>query len=157
MVAITVILAAVIGAFVFSLGGQQEQPPQARLDIDIDGEQVTVRHDSGDALSADATDIVVDGSAVGSGALESGGPDETYTAGETIYTGTVDSGTEILIVWRSPTSDRTTTLGHATLPWLLRTTDHDPASRTARALEKVLWELPDEVAKRIERDRPKKS
>lgn len=114
MVAITVILAAVIGAFVFSLGGQQEQPPQARLDID--GEQVTVRHDSGDALSADATDVVVDGSAVGSGALESGGPDETYTAGETIYTGTVDSSTGILIVWRSPTSDRTTTLGHATIP-----------------------------------------
>lgn len=116
MVAITVILAAVIGAFVFSLGGQQEQPPQARLDIDIDGEQVTVRHDSGDALSADATGVVVDGSAVGSEALESGGPDETYTAGETIYTGTVDSGAEILIVWQSPTSDRTTTLGHATIP-----------------------------------------
>lgn len=116
MVAITVILAAVIGAFVFGLGGEQEQPPQARLDFDIDGEQVTIRHDSGDSLAVAAVDIVVDGSSVGSGALEPGGPDEAYTAGETIYSGTVDSDAEILVVWRSPTSDRTTTLSHTTMP-----------------------------------------
>lgn len=116
MVAITVILAAVIGAFVFGLGGEQEQPPQARLDFDVDGEQVTIRHGSGDSLAVSAIDVVVDGSSVGSGALEAGGSDEAYTAGETIYSGSVDSGAEILVVWRSPTSDRTTTLSHTTLP-----------------------------------------
>ncbi|WP_185715500.1 type IV pilin [Halocatena pleomorpha] len=116
MVAITVILAAVIGAFVFGLGGEQEQPPQARLDLAVNGEQVTLRHDSGDALAVRTMDIVLDGSSIGSGALEPGGSDEAYTAGETIYTGSVDSGTEILVVWRSPTSDRTTTLFHSTMP-----------------------------------------
>ncbi|UPM43751.1 type IV pilin [Halocatena salina] len=116
MVAITVILAAVIGAFVFGLGGEQEQPPQARLDFAVDGEQVTVRHGSGDSLAIRSIDIVVDGTSVGSGALEPGGSDAVYTAGETIYTGSVDSGAEVLVVWRSPTSDRTTTLFHTTMP-----------------------------------------
>lgn len=116
MVAITVILAAVIGAFVFGLSGKQEQPPQAHFDFNIDGEQVTIRHNSGDSVAVSAIDIVVDGSSVGSGALESGGSDEAYTAGETIYSGSVNSGAEILVIWRSPTSDRTTTLSHTTMP-----------------------------------------
>ncbi|MEF8771343.1 type IV pilin N-terminal domain-containing protein [Halodesulfurarchaeum sp.] len=48
MVAITVILAAVIGSFVLGIGGDIEQAPQASLSID-DGNLV---HQGGDTINA---------------------------------------------------------------------------------------------------------
>lgn len=116
MVAITVILAAVIGAFVFGLGGQQQQPPQARLDFDFSDGAVTISHSSGDALSRANIDVVIDGSAVGEGALSSAGSDDKYTAGEEVYSGSVDTGDEIRVIWRSSSSDVTTTLSTITVP-----------------------------------------
>jgi flagellin-like protein len=65
MVAITVILAAVIGAFVLGIGGSQEAAPQASLSFDFeqgstsgwDGadtdEQVVVKHDGGENINTD--------------------------------------------------------------------------------------------------------
>lgn len=116
MVAITVILAAVIGAFVLGIGGQQPDIPQTRFDFDFNDEGVTISHDSGDALTTANIDVVVDGSSLGEGALDSGGSDNKYTAGEEIYSGSVDSGSEIRIIWRGSDSDTTTTLGHTTVP-----------------------------------------
>ncbi|MFC6961461.1 type IV pilin [Halocatena marina] len=116
MVAITVILAAVIGAFVLGIGGQQPDPPQTRLDYDFDSEGVVISHSSGDAITRANIDVVVGGSALGEGALESGGSDEKYTAGEVIYSGGVDSGDEIRIIWRNPSGDTTTTLSRTTVP-----------------------------------------
>ncbi|MCH7659154.1 MAG: type IV pilin N-terminal domain-containing protein [Euryarchaeota archaeon] len=55
MVAITVILAAVIGAFVLGLGdGIGDSGPQASLSFSEDGDTVTVTHQGGDNLSGDA-------------------------------------------------------------------------------------------------------
>jgi len=51
MVAITVILAAVIGAFVLNLGGQQSATPQASFDYDYGTNNVTVTHDGGDTIN----------------------------------------------------------------------------------------------------------
>ncbi|MCH7659162.1 MAG: type IV pilin N-terminal domain-containing protein [Euryarchaeota archaeon] len=51
MVAITVILAAVIGAFVLGLGDSLgDSGPQASLSFDQSGDQVTVTHTGGDDL-----------------------------------------------------------------------------------------------------------
>lgn len=52
MVAITVILAAVIGAFVLGLGDDlgSSSGPQAQLSFDGDADELTISHNGGDAL-----------------------------------------------------------------------------------------------------------
>ncbi|WP_049979524.1 type IV pilin [Halolamina rubra] len=63
MVAITVILAAVIGTFVLGLGDSLEQAPQAQLDAEGGTGEITLSHNGGDALpSADITINVEDAS-----------------------------------------------------------------------------------------------
>lgn len=60
MVAITVILAAVIGTFVLNLGGNLEQTPQAQLSIeqgDAAGE-VDISHGGGDTLQVSDLQLV---------------------------------------------------------------------------------------------------
>ena len=62
MVAITVILAAVIGAFVLGLGGDTESTPQASLNFQIvdDGEGVEVEHRGGDSFNLTNVEIAGD-------------------------------------------------------------------------------------------------
>ena len=62
MVAITVILAAVIGAFVLGLGDQASQTtPQASIDFDFqETDNVTVTHEGGDTLDASEITIQLD-------------------------------------------------------------------------------------------------
>ena len=70
MVAITVILAAVIGTFVLGLGDSVETAPQASISVtDASDDEITLEHRGGDALVADNTEFVVrvDGSNVLSG------------------------------------------------------------------------------------------
>jgi len=58
MVAITVILAAVIGAFVLDIGGSQESAPQVQWDWSDDPNgsvAVELSHGGGDTLSSDDT------------------------------------------------------------------------------------------------------
>lgn len=70
MVAITVILAAVIGAFVIGIGDDQSTVPQASWDIsqsteEIDGDDyttMTVTHSSGSSISESNIDVTVEGS-----------------------------------------------------------------------------------------------
>jgi len=61
MVAITVILAAVIGTFVLNLGGDLQQTPQAQISIDADNTNngVDISHNGGDAIPV--TDMRVEG------------------------------------------------------------------------------------------------
>ena len=61
MVAITVILAAVIGAFVLGLGGDVDETPQASLTFELDDGNVTIEHRGGDTLDGDDLNIIVDG------------------------------------------------------------------------------------------------
>ena len=59
MVAITVILAAVIGGFVLGLGGDLQSAPQAQISIDAatGNTGITISHDGGDAMTS--TDLIV--------------------------------------------------------------------------------------------------
>ena len=113
MVAVTVILAAVIGSFVLGLGSNVEQNPQAGVTFDQDGDSVSVQvvsmsnadylrvsvdSDSGASLASDFTNVAEgDGSAnnlenVGeSGTVEGLGDGDTITV-----VGSLD-GTESVI------------------------------------------------------------
>ena len=63
MVAITVILAAVIGTFVLGLGDQvSNTTPQASISAEgVDDTSITLSHGGGDTLESGSTDIVVEG------------------------------------------------------------------------------------------------
>ncbi len=61
MVAITVILAAVIAAFVFGMG-PPEQAPQASIrlsDVDVSASNITLQHQGGDPIDLSKTSLTV--------------------------------------------------------------------------------------------------
>jgi flagellin-like protein len=139
MVAITVILAAVIGTFVLGLGDQvSESAPQAQFTFDFNDEAVkggttydivNITHDGGDSI--DPADVSVSsGVTFGSGAANSTtgsyatslgyenefGVTSDVAAGTRISMSKVDSdgelnGETIRIIWNSPNSDKTATIG----------------------------------------------
>lgn len=72
MVAITVILAAVIGAFVLNIGGNQESAPQVQWDFSYDdggdgwasgnNDEIQIKHSGGESLAnSDQLTFTVDG------------------------------------------------------------------------------------------------
>jgi flagellin-like protein len=114
MVAITVILAAVIGAFVLGIGGSQEQTPQASWEWENDTSyttsdatkcidtsetfQVAVTHQGGDQI--DSSNLRLGGDACNTADI---------SAGSTLYTSATSDNT-ISLVWESPSSDNTNIL-----------------------------------------------
>ena len=69
MVAITVILAAVIGAFVLGIGGDQEQTPQASISLDLDSDTdgsgeiaIEITHNGGQTIELDDVGLSINGS-----------------------------------------------------------------------------------------------
>ncbi|WP_435319181.1 type IV pilin [Haloarchaeobius sp. TZWSO28] len=116
MVAITVILAAVIGAFVLNIGGSQEKVPQASFSFDYQsgtsptgtyctlggtGNTLTITHDGGD--SVDGANLFV-GSTSNNWNSDCGGSSDV-TAGDTATAGVTGSN-DIDIIWQSATSDK---------------------------------------------------
>ncbi|MFC7115835.1 type IV pilin [Natronoarchaeum sp. GCM10025703] len=110
MVAITVILAAVIGAFVIGIGDDQQEVPTASFNFDQSGSspvEVDVTHQSGDTLQQGNIDVTVDGDQAESG---SGNPvwasTGEITAGSSVTVDHKDGsqlagGETIRIVWTS--------------------------------------------------------
>ena len=104
MVAITVILAAVIGTFVLGLGDQVESAPQASINFDLSetDDKIDIIHRGGDNIDLDNLEFQVDGNEVtasdaissptdGSGNLDLG---DAFVAGDTVtvdLTAVVDS------------------------------------------------------------------
>lgn len=82
MVAITVILAAVIGTFVIGIGDDVQTAPQAQIALEADGENVTVSHNGGDPL--DGTEILLQNDSGGEWDEEFFG--EEFTVGQTVTT-----------------------------------------------------------------------
>ena len=63
MVAITVILAAVIGSFVLGIGGDVEATPTASISVDYDDtDGLILAHEGGDSIDWDEINVTVDGS-----------------------------------------------------------------------------------------------
>jgi len=85
MVAITVILAAVIGAFVLGIGGDIDTAPQASFEItdtDTEENQIELRHRGGDTIEWDDTNLIVE-NASDSETVRWDGPDAgSFSAGD---------------------------------------------------------------------------
>ena len=131
MVAITVILAAVIGTFVLGLGSQvSDTTPQVSFSFELsnDARNVTVTHDGGTAIRAGDLDLVathpfrnanVAGSDQESFATIGGlATDTAVTAGTQVEVATTGTdpwtGETIRVVWHDRTSTETITLGKFT-------------------------------------------
>ena len=115
MVAITVILAAVIGAFVLNLGGGQNSAPQASFEFsDVnDDDAVEISHDGGDAIDNSTISIQGESTTISSSDLDSS---SEWTTGEEINTsgGTlsdVNPNENIQIIWENPDSDDSRVIG----------------------------------------------
>lgn len=100
MVAITVILAAVIAAFVFGMG-PPEQAPQASLrlaDVDESEDKLTLQHQGGDSIDMSQASIVI---SQGSNVLKLSPvttiPDKLYESGDilTVYTHTTETNVSL--------------------------------------------------------------
>ncbi|WP_251342712.1 type IV pilin [Haloplanus halophilus] len=115
MVAITVILAAVIGTFVLGLGDQvSESAPQASFsfDFDMNDSEVTITHEGGETL--ESSNIAVEGSnGTPNGATFSG---DTISAGNSSTFSGVNPGETIRVIWTNPAGGSTNTIARATAP-----------------------------------------
>jgi len=128
MVAITVILAAVIGAFVIGIGDDQEVQPTAsfNFDFDTDTNKVTVSHSQGDTIDQpDSLYISVDGDRVEWNDSSSTGGFTSYTNGTypvnsgKQVTGELSggfSGQTVSVVWVSESGDSSGTLSTQEAP-----------------------------------------
>ena len=122
MVAITVILAAVIGSFVLNLGGSlQNTAPQASFgfDYDTDNDNVTITHQSGDTIEADRLNATSSKGELDPSAGQSWS--DTVGAGDSaVYnpngTGTAWTGETVRIVWESQNGENSATLSTSTAP-----------------------------------------
>jgi len=105
MVAITVILAAVIGTFVLGLGDSLEQAPQAQLDAELNStsNNVTLSHSGGDAIRVGDLTVNI-GSNTGNDLEASNTGDfsanDEFAVGDTmtVTNGTATSGDQFQII-----------------------------------------------------------
>ncbi|WP_042662452.1 type IV pilin [Haloferax sp. ATB1] len=115
MVAITVILAAVIGTFVLGLGDQvSETAPQASFSFDYNSTSgdLVITHDSGESITSANVEIVdPSGSATDWDDAANNG-DGKITAGEsdTITLSSPSSGDTVRVVWTSESGSTSSTL-----------------------------------------------
>jgi flagellin-like protein len=125
MVAITVILAAVIGTFVLGLGDQvQNNAPQATFSFDYEGTgagpyTVTATHDGGDTFNDENTQsLTLQGPSEADGSTVS----SEFTVADGVSAGTsqditgIAGGGEIRIIWTSANGGNTATVASGTTP-----------------------------------------
>jgi flagellin-like protein len=116
MVAITVILAAVIGTFVLGLGDQvQDAPPNANFDVEFDSPNdgnFTVTHTGGETVPASEIVIVT---ADNRSTWENGDPGN-INATNSVNNDDLDldgSTSEVQVVWESPSGGNSAILEEA--------------------------------------------
>lgn len=120
MVAITVILAAVIGSFVLNLGGSlQQSAPQASFGFDFEENpnNVTITHETGD--STDTSQLNTTGIEGGPVEWSDKVNKDTVSAGTSAeFNHTADgwSGETVRVVWSSQNGESSATLSRSTAP-----------------------------------------
>ena len=123
MVAITVILAAVIGSFVLNLGGSlNDTAPQASFGFDYGNDtSVNVTHQSGDTIDVERLSV----NASGGVSVSVDDPWEgTVGAGDTARYRTSDggggnpdwNGETVRVIWTSQNDENSATLSQSTAP-----------------------------------------
>jgi flagellin-like protein len=135
MVAITVILAAVIGTFVLGLGDQvQSSAPNANFQFEYDdsgdgfsntNDQMEVTHNGGQDVEKSNVEIQVGDQTLAAGAIDdwgttiSTGSTETLNDGDSTASGgslDMTSDETVRVVWTSPNGDSSNTIGSSTVP-----------------------------------------
>ena len=125
MVAITVILAAVIGTFVLGLGDQvSDNAPQASFSFDFssndDGftgeaaDVVNITHEGGETIENSTLDVSGDGTDTLQ--YQSGGWGSSVSAGDQITLSGVNAGETIRVIWTNPNGGSTNTIARSTAP-----------------------------------------
>ena len=122
MVAITVILAAVIGTFVLGLGGQvQDNAPSAQFTFDQDG-SLEMTHDGGQTVQVSNIEVTNDDTTKDYASNDicqnaDGTADDEWTSAElsagdscTISSANLDDGDTVRIVWEADGGDTSATL-----------------------------------------------
>ena len=117
MVAITVILAAVIGTFVLGLGDNVNSTPQASWDFDLaDDGTLTITHNGGDTITASQLTVEsenIDGASPFSGEVTAGSSgtvdlsSQSVAGGETIrvvYTAQGGGNSNVIATFEVPNS-----------------------------------------------------
>jgi flagellin-like protein len=116
MVAITVILAAVIGTFVLGLGDQvSESAPQASMSFEFNNSGVNITHEGGETLERSNLNV----SSESIGPEEANFPESTVSAGDTamhnVSSGNIN-GETVRVIWINPAGGGTNTIARATAP-----------------------------------------
>lgn len=116
MVAITVILAAVIGTFVLGLGDSVgNSAPQAQFDFEYAGNAptkwVNITHQGGDPVKNSTIEVVI-------GGTNPGAPDVPFagriTAGnKTAYNGDFSDGDKVQIIWTSEDGEKSSVIAES--------------------------------------------
>ncbi|TQQ81797.1 type IV pilin [Halonotius roseus] len=122
MVALTVILATVLGTVVLDFAsGVSEQPPQAAFDYEFDSadDNVTITHVSGDRIDSETIRITIGGDKAVSGtnsdfqgtdwedSIRAGGGIEI---GDHDVNGDISTGDTVRIIWENPSSSSANTI-----------------------------------------------
>jgi flagellin-like protein len=141
MVAITVILAAVIGAFVLDLGGNQESAPQASWsfeyddggdgtyagnisDASVDADSITINHDGGDDIENSTLTFSINGTDIEETNLMSvtQSPGDSWTAGSSMEVteqtedSKIGSGDSVQIIWEASSGDSSQVIAEGEVP-----------------------------------------
>jgi flagellin-like protein len=118
MVAITVILAAVIGTFVLGIGQNQSTTPQATFNFEYDESsyEVDIRHSGGDTFNNENSNSVEIKST-----NSSNGPLTWLSSAGEISAGSTNTiggagGDTISIIWTAPGGDKSQTVGEFDVP-----------------------------------------
>lgn len=113
MVALTVILATVLGTVVLDFAsGVSEQPPQAAFDYEFEQENVTITHVSGDEIDNESLEVQIGEKQVLADSVDDGWSD-TVTAGDSVTINRTAAGASretIRIIWQNPSSSSANTL-----------------------------------------------
>lgn len=105
MVAITVILAAVIGVFVLEFGSSvSDSPPTVQFDMTVDSDnKAKILHEGGDVFEADSVSITNNESEY---TFESG----SVSAGDKSNSFNVSDGDTVRVVWESDNGEKSNIL-----------------------------------------------
>jgi len=109
MVAITVILAAVIGVFVLEFGSSvSDSPPTVQFDMTVDSDNnAKILHEGGDVFEADSVSITNNESEY---TFESG----SVSAGDKSNSFNVSDGDTVRVVWESDNDEKSNILFEGT-------------------------------------------
>jgi len=107
MVAITVILAAVIGAFVLGIGGNQESAPQAQWSwsTDADANKTTLEHGGGETITAPSQITISDSETTLEATLDGKFGDSIDAGDSQDYDVGKDTTGTVTLTWESSSGD----------------------------------------------------